>query len=334
VFSYHKNPLDKEFIGSTMKKMFVFRLTGLLFCASFIFLSGCGGDVRNSIDTPTTGKCKVGVDDSYKLMIDAELYTFETLYKYAKIDTVIGSEVDIIDGFLKDSFPLIIVNRKLTTDEEQYLISHQFIPKTTRIAYDALTFIVNKENPDTTLFYDQIEEIFTGKIVNWKQINPKKSVKDSVKIVFDNFKSGNTRYFREKFNLSKLPATCFSVMNNAEVINFVEKNRNAIGIISVNWISDKADTVSHGFLNRIKVVSISSPGDNIPGTSFYSPHPGYIVQGDYPFTREVFCINRQTYRGLAYGFSAFIAGEKGQLIILHCGLVPATQPVRLVEIKH
>ena len=316
-----------------MEKMFLFRFTCLLFPAWLIFLSGCGGDVLNKIDTPTTGKIKVGVDDSYKLMMDAEIYTFETLYKYAKIDTVIGCEADIIDAFMKDSLPLIIVNRKLTAEEEQYLVSNQFIPKTTKIAYDALAFIVNKENSDTTLFHDQIKDIFNGKIVTWKQINPKKSGRDSVKIVFDNFKSGNTRYFREKFNLSRLPATCFAVTNNAEVISFVEKNKNAIGVISVNWISDKADTVSHGFLNRIKVVSVSSAGNNDPGTNFYSPHPGYIVQGDYPFTREVFCINRQTYTGLAYGFNAFIAGEKGQLIILHCGLVPASQPVRLVEIK-
>jgi phosphate transport system substrate-binding protein len=334
VFSYHKNQLVLKSNGSIMEKPIFFRLTALLISAWLIILSGCGGDVLNQIDTPTTGKIKVGVDDSYKLMIDAELYTFQALYKYTKIDTVIGSEADIIDGFMKDSLPLIIVNRKLTAEEEQYLVSRQYIPKTTKIAYDALAFIVNKDNPDTTLFYDQVADIFKGKIVNWKQINLKKQAKDSVKIVFDNYKSGNTRYFREKFNLSQLPPTCFAVSNNAEVINFVEKNKNAIGIISVNWISDKADTVSHGFLKRIKVASISSPGANEPGTNFYSPHPGYIVQGDYPFTREVFCINRQTYAGLAYGFSAFIAGEKGQLIILHCGMVPASQPVRLVEIKH
>jgi phosphate transport system substrate-binding protein len=316
-----------------MKKPNLFRFTYLILSVCLIFLSGCGGDVRNSIDTPTTGKIKIGVDDSYKLMVDAELYTFLALYKYATIDTVVGSEVDIIDGFMKDSLPMIIVNRKLTTDEEQYLVSRQFIPKTTKIAYDALAFIVNKDNPDTTFFYDQIADIFSGKITTWKQINQKKSAKDSLKIVFDNNKSGNIRYFREKFKLPNLPATCFAVSNNAEVISFVEKNKNAIGVVSVNWISDKADTVSHGFLKRIKVVTISSAGDNEPGASFYSPHPGYIVQGDYPFTREVFCINRQTYAGLAYGFSAFIAGEKGQLIILHCGLVPASQPVRLVEIK-
>jgi phosphate transport system substrate-binding protein len=315
-------------------KIAIFLFTGCLFLLSLIiFLPGCGGDAGKNLDTPTAGKIKVGVDDSYKLMMDAELYTFQALYKYARIDTVIGSEADIIDGFMKDSLPLIIVNRKLTAEEEQYLVSRQFIPKTTAIAHDALAFIINKNNPDSNLFFDQIADIFRGKIVTWKQINPKKSSKDTLKVVFDNYKSGNTRYLREKFKLSQLPPTCFAVKNNSEVIGFVEKNNNAIGVISVNWISDKADTVSHGFLNRIKVVRVSAPGDNGPDAAFYSPHPGYIVQGDYPFTREVYCINRQTYAGLAYGFSAFIAGEKGQLIILHSGMVPASQPVRLIELR-
>ncbi len=310
-------------------------LAVLFFTAILLFMSACGNRrTENDIDTPTMGKIKVGVDDSYKLLLDAEIYTFQTMYKYAKIDTVLDNEADIIDLFMKDSLPLIIVNRTLTPEEEKYLNSIQIIPKTTQIAFDAIAFIVNNENPDSSFFYDQIREMFEGKLKSWKQINGKKSERDSIKIVFDNFRSGNPRYFKEKFNLSNLPASCFAVENNEEVIKFVEKNKNAIGIISVNWVSDKADTVSHGFLSRVKVARISTPGTLDPQTTFYPPHPGYIAQGDYPFTRKVYCINRQTYSGLAYGFSAFVAGDKGQLIVLHSGLVPAAQPVRLVEIRN
>jgi len=178
-----------------------------------------------------------------------------------------------------------------------------------------------------------LRNIFLGNTTRWQEINPKSNLGD-IRIIFDNNKSGNIRYFKEKFGLTNLPSCCYAVNNNEEVIKFIEKNRNSIGIISVNWISDKADTVSHGFLKRIRVVRVSAPGNNDPSVSFYPPHPGYIAQGDYPFTREVFCINRQTYHGLAYGLSAFIAGEKGQLIVLHSGLVPAAQPVRLVQIKN
>lgn len=305
----------------------------LLFCG-ICLLSSCGGAPKSTdTDTPTSGKFKVGYDDSYSLLMDAELYTFQSLYPYAKIDTMCRNETDVINAFMKDSVSLMIISRKLSKDEETQLNARQIYPKTTKIAYDAVAFIMNRDNPDSTLFFDQVKSIFEGKTKTWKEINPKSKLND-IKIVFDNYKSCNTRYFREKFNLSKLPDVCFAVRDNAEVISFVEKNKSAIGVISVNWVSDKNDTISHAFLSRIKVVGISGPGSADPNGNFYTPHPGYIAEGFYPFTREVFCINRQAYMGLAYGISSFVAGEKGQLIVLHSGMVPAAMPVRLVEVRH
>jgi phosphate transport system substrate-binding protein len=299
-----------------------------------LFFSSCGySDKGTQTDTPTAGKVKIAIDDSYRLLLDTEIYTFESLYKHAKIDTMYRSEADVIDLFMKDSVPLIVVNRKLSEDEDKYLRSRQFIPKTTLIAYDGVVFIVNNENPDTNLFFDKIEGIFKGEVKTWKEVSAKSKLGE-IKVVFDNYKSSNPRFFKEKFNLSKLPPSCFAVNSNAEVISFVENNKNALGVISVNWISDKTDTVSNNFLNKVKVAAISTAGNNDPGANFYRPYQAYIAQGDYPFTRNVYCINRQTYTGLAYGLSSFIAGEKGQLIVLRSGMVPAAMPVRIVEIKH
>ncbi len=317
-----------------MKTPIISRFAGFFVICGILLLSGCGGAPKSTdTDSPTMGKFKMGLDDSYSLLIDAELYTFQSLYQYAKIDTMSRSEADIFNAFMKDSVSLIVVSRKLSTDEEKQLNSRQVFPKTTKIAYDAVVLIMNRENPDSNLFYDQVRNIFEGKIKTWNEINPASKLKN-LQIVFDNYKSCNTRYFREKFNLQKLPEVCFAVDNNAEVISYVEKNKGAIGVISVNWVSDKADTVSHSFLNRIKVVGISPPGQTDPKGDFYTPHPAYIAQGFYPFTREVYCINRQVYVGLAYGISSFIAGEKGQFIVLHSGMVPAAMPVRLIEVKH
>jgi phosphate transport system substrate-binding protein len=321
------------FLGK-MKTTMISRLSGFFIICGTILLFGCGGGIKpTDTDSPTTGKFKIGIDDSYSLLIDAELFTFQSLYPYSKIDTVCRTEADIINAFMKDSLSLIVVNRKLTQDEEAQLNAKQIYPKTTKIAYDAVTLITNRDNPDSTLLYDQIRQIFEGKIKTWKEINSKSKLND-IKIVFDNYKSCNTRYFREKFNLSKLPDVCFAVHNNSEVIDFVEKNKGAIGVVSVNWVSDKNDTVSHSFLSRVKVVAVSAIGSSDPNGEFYTPHPAYIAEGTYPFTREVYCINRQVYVGLAYGISAFIAGEKGQLIVLHSGMVPASMPVRLIEVKH
>jgi phosphate transport system substrate-binding protein len=285
------------------------------------------------LDTPTAGRTKICCDDSYRLLMEAELFMFENIYKRAKVDTMFKTEADVINDFMNDSVQLIVVNRKLSENQVKYLNERNFIPKTTKIALDGIAFIVNNENPDTLLYYKNIRDIFTGKINSWNQINPKSKLKE-LKIVFDNFKSGNPRYFKEKFGLDSFPSICFAAESNAEVINYVEKNKNAIGIISVNWISDRADTVSHNFLKRFKVAGISLEGDNSEGAAFYRPFQGYIAEGSYPFVREVYCINRQPYTGLAHGITSFIAGEKGQLIVLRSGLVPAAMPVRIVEIKH
>lgn len=302
--------------------------------AMALLLTGCGGsENQKETDTPTRGKIKIALDDSYRLLLEAEIYAFEAFYPYSKIDTLCRNEADVITEFMHDSIPLMVISRKLTSEEENWLKGQQIIPKTIKIAGDAVAFIVNKDNPDSNLYYDKIAEIFRGTVTTWKQVNPKSNLAD-LKIVFDNYKSGNTRYFREKFNLDKLPGTCFAVTGNNEVINFVEKNKSSIGVISVNWISDQQDTVTQRFIKKVRIAGISAEGNNDPDATFYQPLQYYVAQNFYPFTREVYFINRQTYSGLAYGFTSFVAGPQGQLIVLRSGLVPATMPVRIVEIKH
>jgi phosphate transport system substrate-binding protein len=306
---------------------------GIVFSAIFL-LGACGDGTKvKEVDTPTSGSIRVGIDDSYTLLAEAQVYAFEALYQNTRLDTVFRSEADVINDFMNDSVALIIVNRKLSDNEEQYLKERQFNPRTTKVAIDAIAVILNKENPDSNLLFRDIRGILEGKITRWNQINPASKLGE-IRMVFDNMKSGNPRYFKDRFNITTFPSSCSAARDNKELISYIEKNKNAIGLISVNWISDPQDTVSHGFLSRFKVAALSIEGDNDRNTSYYRPYPAYIADGSYPFTRDVYCINRQTYSGLAYGFSSFIAGEKGQYIVLHSGLVPAAMPVRVVQLKN
>jgi phosphate transport system substrate-binding protein len=117
--------------------------------------------------------------------------------------------------------------------------------------------------------------------------------------------------------------------NNNEVISFVEKNVNALGVVAINWISDKDDSISHGFLQRIKVAGISQEYDT-EGTGFYKPYQAYIYDKSYPLIREVYAVNRETFTGLGTGFIKYISNE-GQRIVLKMGMVPAVMPVRVVS---
>ena len=170
----------------------------LLLLFLVLFLSSCGGGTGSkNIDSPTFGRIRVGVEESYRLLIEAEVYTFETLYKYAKIDPVYLNEADVINDFMNDSMQLIVVGRSLTENQVQYLRERQYIPKITKVAVDAVALIVNKDNPDTNFFHHTIKDVFLGKVTKWKQINARSKL-GSIQVVFDNFKSSNPRYFREK----------------------------------------------------------------------------------------------------------------------------------------
>lgn len=303
----------------------------LLFILFGFFLS-CNQTPNNTNrETPTEGNIKIGVDESFRLLIDTEIFTFSVLYKYAKITPLYKNEFDVINDFMNDSVRTIVTASKLTKNQIDYLSGKQIIPKTHPIAIDAVAFIVNLNNPDSLIQINKIKQVLAGNITNWKEINQKNKL-GNIEVVFDNNKSANTRYFMERLNLKKFPDNCYSANTNDSVLNYVEQNKNAIGIISVNWISENSDSVSNKFLKRIRVVGLTSELDP-EGYSYYRPYPAYIADKSYPFIREVYMITRETFEGLGSGFISFVGGEKGQRIVLKAGLVPSTMPVRLVEMK-
>jgi len=296
-----------------------------------LFLSCSSKGSKPTDETPTRGNIKIGVDDSYQLLLDTEIYTFQSIYKYARINPVYTNEQEVIELFLKDSLQNIIINRPLNEKEKEYLTSQQYIPRSTKMAYDGLAFIVNNQNPDSFLTFLQIKKMFSGENDSWEKINKSSPIQD-IKVVFDNKKSGNVRYLLEKFNLKDtLPSYCQAVSTNAEVVNYVEKHTNAIGVVSVNWISDKHDSISHTFLKKVKVVAVSPVYDE---ENYVRPYQAYIADQSYPFVREVYYISRETFSGLGSGFASFMAGEQGQRIILKSKLVPATMPIRFVKISN
>jgi phosphate transport system substrate-binding protein len=147
--------------------------------------------------------------------------------------------------------------------------------------------------------------------------------------VFDHPGSGIIRFLKDSLIASDtLPLYCFAVKGNAAVVDYVSKKPQAIGLIDVSWISDRDDSTTNSFLNSIRVVGISTD------STFYQPYQAYIATRKYPLLRNVIMISREARAGLASGFMAFVASDKGQRIVLKSGLVPATMPIRIVEINH
>lgn len=304
--------------------LFLGLLLGLVSCTS--------GNKPANKETATRGNIEISVDESFQPLIDTEVFTFSSIYRNAKVKPEYKPEYDVVNDFMNDSVQVMVTSRKLSDNQIQYLRDTLVVARTIAFAYDALALITNKENQDTLLKYEIVKEIFAGRIKKWKEINPKSKL-DGISVIFDNTKSGNIRYFKELFGIKDtLGSNFFAVKNNPEVVDYVSRNPDALGILSVNWISDKDDSLSMSFVKKVNVIAVSQ--EFINDGSFYRPYQGSIYDRSYPFVREVFLISRETFTGLGTGFIQWATGEQGQRIVLKSGLVPATMPIRLVQIKN
>ena len=297
-------------------------------------LSACRSKSKEGpTDTYSSGVIAIAADESFEPIVQEEIDVFESLYPLAGIVPRYTTEVEAINLLLKDSVRLAIATRTLTEEEMNSFHSRKFYPREIKLATDALALIVNRANPDSLLSVRDFRRILTGEAKSWKQVNSNSGLKD-IQVVFDNKNSSTVRFAMDSVCGGKPLATeNVSALNtNQQVIDFVAKNPEAIGVIGVNWLGNRSDTTNLSFKEEIRVMAVSA-GDVATPENSYKPYQAYLYYGNYPLARPIYAILNDPRNGLPWGFTSFMTSDKGQRIILKSGLVPATQPVRIVHVK-
>ncbi len=299
----------------------------LIFLFSILGLSACSTNSTekkfNDIN-PT-----IYVDATLEPVMKEELFVFNSIDgSYIQAKYVPGEEA--IKALLNDSTSLIIVPNTLTKSQADHLNKLTYYPKTSKIAIDAISFITNSSIKDLQLTYQQVTDIISGKIKSWDELNVG-TKKLPIQVVFDNEESSTLRYIVDSVCPSKsLGSNVTALQDNKSVIEYVSNNNNAIGIIGVCWISDSKDSLHLSFKDKINAVSISNKYST---ENYFKPYQAYMYDGVYPFTRNVYAINKETYSGILTRFTTFLNNDKGQRIILKAGLFPANAPIRLIQVK-
>lgn len=314
-----------------MKRVKQLQLSGL--CMVLVLLSACQGKPKNGqTDTYTSGVIAIAVDESFQPIVQEEINVFEGLFPLAGIIPRYVTEVNAVNLLLKDSLRLAVTSRRLTPEEMNSFNSRKFFPQEIKIATDGLALITHKENPDTLITVNDIRNILTGKITHWKELYPESGLKD-ISIVFDNKNSSTVRFAVDSICEGvSLSNQVKALKTNKEVIDYVSRTPGAIGIIGVNWLSDRNDNTGLSFAKEVRVMSVSAADKATPENS-YKPYQAYLFYGDYPLARSIYVLLNDPRSALPWGFASFLASDRGQRIILKSGLVPATQPVRVVNVK-
>ncbi len=310
-----------------MKNVIILLL--LVFGVAFLSCNQKRGPERT--DTTTSGVTTVICDDCFSPIMREEANVFQSLNPDATIHLKFTNEVDALNLLFKDSVRLIVAARDLTPEETQTLKDKKLMPRSTKIAVDGIALIINKNNADSLITVEEFRSILSGRIRIWNELRPGSGL-GSIDVVFDNANSSTVRYVQDSISKGKiLSKNVFAKQNNQAVLDYVSRTPNALGIIGVNWVSNPDDSTKNSFINKIRVMSVS-PYDVADADNSYAPFPAYLMMEQYPFFRYIYMIISDAPGYLPSGFMNFVGGDRGQRIILKAGLVPATRPMRLVNI--
>ena len=295
---------------------------GLLACA------GSGSTTELEQQKAEIGKIKVAADEALQPLIDAEKAAYQGTYPDIKILLKYSPELEAIQAMMNDSVRVAVTTRDLNASEQKILNDSKTYFESEKIAIDAVALITNKSNHDTLVTMSELKDLFTGKKTKWSELKNGKS-KEKITIVFDHSNSSNLGYMTEKLGITdKTKVPYFSVKSNPEVIAYVKSHPNSIGVIGVNWISDGDDEASMAFSKDLNVMSVAE-AQTTKTDEYYLPFAYNLALQRYPLRRSVYMITKHTRNS----FINFCGKDKGQLIVLKAGLLPATQPVRLVNVK-
>ena len=291
---------------------------------TLVFFSSCDGKKTKGsrTDTPTSGTIEFVADESFSPFIEEERQQFEFEYPKAHL---IARYADDITGFkkLQDlKTCLFFTSRALKAGEVAYFKSKNLIPSVFPIGYDGLAFIVNRNNTDTCITVNDIKRVLSGEVKKWSELYPK-SKRGDIEVVFDNPASATLHYVIDSIMSGKnLTAdNIVAAKSSKAVIDYVNKNINAIGIIGSNWLNDKRDSTNTTFKKNIHVMSVSIKEKATPMNS-WKPYQAYLLDGRYPFARTLYAIVIDPYKALPWSFANYVTGPKGQLILFKTGLLP------------
>lgn len=308
-------------------------LVGLALSAC-LFVS-CGEKKRKDgrTDTNSSGAISFASDESFSPIIDELKSVFEMSCPNAKVTPIYTNEVDGVNMLLKNNVMLTITARKFSQKEYDYLKGTDQLPEAVPLAYDGMALICNNKNLDSCITVNDVKRILTGKVTKWSDVNKGSKLGD-IWVCFDNKKSSAVSFCVDSILGGKTidNPNIFAAKNSKDVIDYVARTPNAIGIIGSNWLNDKRDSTNTTWNKSITVMSVSKLDKATPMNS-WKPYQAWLLNGRYPFVRTIYALLNDPKRGLPWGFAHFIESPRGQLIIFKSGLLPTRGEIAIRDVN-
>ncbi|OGW84938.1 MAG: hypothetical protein A3C35_05525 [Omnitrophica bacterium RIFCSPHIGHO2_02_FULL_46_11] len=183
-----------------------------------------------------------------------------------------------------------------------------------KVAIDALAVIVHPSNSVGQLTIDQLSDIFTAKITNWKEMG---GADQPITVLSRERNSGTHVYFLEHVvrkgnekGPEEFAPTVLMMSSSQAIAEEVAGSRGAIGYLGIGYVND-----------RHKKIAVSK---SVEGP-FVLPSVETALDKTYPIARPLLLYTVGKPQELIQAFLDFVLSNEGQAIVLDMQFVPLQQ---------
>ncbi len=281
-----------------MFRKFLFGLLGVVFLVS---IAGAGS--KNSIQIK-------GSDTMVNL---GQAWAEKYMEKYPGDFVAVtgGGSRTGLSSLMSGTFDIAMSSRNIKEKEISLANKKGINPNEIKVALDGLAVVVNPANSVDKLTVDQLAGIFTGRIVNWKELGGKD---EKIVVLSREVNSGTHVYFKEHVLRKNDPnskeefvPSALMLSSSQAIADEVAGNSSAIGYYGMGYISAKQ-----------KPVAIAKDEKS----EYVEPVIENVVNNKYPVSRPLFLYTNGAPQNLVKKFVDFALSKEGQDIVLATDFVP------------
>jgi phosphate transport system substrate-binding protein len=237
-----------------------------------------------------------------------EMYSVMTeVSNLVKTSQTHNAFINLIDG----EADIILSARKMSLGEREYSDSVGVTLVETPIALDAFVFIVNPNNPVTSLTHNQIVDIYTQKVVNWNEVGG-----NDIEILpyIRNQDSGSQELMEslvmQGTPIADLPVD-FEITSMFPVFLEIRAKENSI-CYTVHYYKERM--VTDEARNAVKTIAVNG----------ILPTQETISNRQYSFVAEVYVVIRSDLdkNSMAYKLYELLQTTDGKNVIAESGYIP------------
>jgi phosphate transport system substrate-binding protein len=299
--------------------IFSMKKAGLLYAVLLlIILSSCNRSTDSTQSSQNNTQTLTIVNKGSDTLVNLALAwaeKYHELHPEVEISVTGGGSGTGIAALINKTVDIANASRQIKDEEIQQAKANGVNPIEYVVARDAIAVVVNPSNPVNHLTIQQLSDIYSGKINNWKEVGGEDRV---IVRLSRETNSGTHVFFLENVirlgdpnNKTFFSSDTLLLPSSEGITAETRDNPNAIGYDGLGYVTPE-----------VKVVPVSKD-DAGP---FILPSADSVNNGQYPIARDLYMYTDGKPTGAVLDYLNWLMTAEAQNIVTQLGFVPIKSP--------